>query len=406
MLAILKNKDVLKLILAQALSRFGDSIHTVALLLLVFELTGSSLSVGILTATIAAASLMVLPISGVLSDRVNKRLVMAFLDFFRFIFILLIPALLYLDGLIISYIYLFSFIIAVGENIYAPAALASLPSLVKKSDITAANGLAHSTIQLASLIGFAVGGMIVAKIGFIPGFIANAGTFLLSGILVALIRAPLSSATESGEKAPGFLSELKKGMKYVFTRFHLIVVLFVCFLIGAIIGPIEVIVPKLNKALIGSGRDGSDAGILLGALSVGLILGSLCTGKISKVLSQTQTVFIGSSLIACAFTLGYLLPLGISSIVAMFFVIGMGVAILRTIVVSQGLQRADCAYRGRFSSWILLVVTLSAPAFGAAAGLLLDFVPLRSFMQIAMLVTMGLVPLIMLLAIRSERISR
>lgn len=75
---------------------------------------------------------------------------------------------------------------------FDPAAQASVPNLVRESELARANGTIAGGLNAALVIGPLVGGVLVAAAGATPVFAANAATFLASALLLTRIRAPLS----------------------------------------------------------------------------------------------------------------------------------------------------------------------------------------------------------------------
>lgn len=95
MLKLLKNKNILMLWGSRAFSRFGDALETLALLYLVYDLTGSGLAMGSLMLFSTLPNAIVSPFAGVIADKYNKKKIMFWAEMSRTLCILLIPILMY-----------------------------------------------------------------------------------------------------------------------------------------------------------------------------------------------------------------------------------------------------------------------------------------------------------------------
>jgi DHA3 family macrolide efflux protein-like MFS transporter len=70
---LFKNPNYLKLILATFITRFGDSLDSIALSWLVYIITGSKLLMGTLFAVSFLPNIIILPFAGVLADILSKK---------------------------------------------------------------------------------------------------------------------------------------------------------------------------------------------------------------------------------------------------------------------------------------------------------------------------------------------
>src|SRR5881275_1099135 len=80
---VVGSRSYFPLWLGQLISNFGDSLHYIALVVLVFQLTGQGVAVAILTAVETVPVLLLAPIAGVLIDRFNRKGVLVGADLFR-----------------------------------------------------------------------------------------------------------------------------------------------------------------------------------------------------------------------------------------------------------------------------------------------------------------------------------
>jgi MFS family permease len=97
-------------------------------------------------------------------------------------------------------------VLGAGEGLFLPGSYSIVPALLPGEDLQAGNALASGGNQLAMLAGPALGGVLVALVGPVPGFALDAVTFALSAAALAGVRAtrrPAPAAVPSPAAAPG-----------------------------------------------------------------------------------------------------------------------------------------------------------------------------------------------------------
>jgi hypothetical protein len=95
---LVKTRDFGFLFAGQTVSQIGDSLHKVALLWFVYDLTGSALKMAMVGLLQTLPPLLFGPLIGVYLDRVRKKPVMIGVDLLRTLMVLLIPVLYAMDA--------------------------------------------------------------------------------------------------------------------------------------------------------------------------------------------------------------------------------------------------------------------------------------------------------------------
>ncbi len=138
MISLLRsNRSSRRLFVAHAVSRAGDAFNTVALVILVYRLTGSGLGVAATVAFEVAPVLLLGPVAGVVADRFPRRSVMLAADLAR---TLLAAALAFAHGTP-ALAYAVAFGLSTGALAFNPAASSLLPEVVEADELVAANSL-------------------------------------------------------------------------------------------------------------------------------------------------------------------------------------------------------------------------------------------------------------------------
>ena len=180
------------------MSQWGDVASTVALGLLVLQLTGSGLGVaGVVVAEIVPV-LLLAPVAGAIVDRFSRRRVMILADLVRAVLMVLLPFVSDHVGAVYA--------IAAGASAAAvffnPAAGASLPALVGRDRLVAANSGIWTAAVLSQIALAPITGLVVTVAGLDIAFWVNAPSYLVSAALLARLPALIpTTETDAGPNA-------------------------------------------------------------------------------------------------------------------------------------------------------------------------------------------------------------
>ncbi|WP_170165991.1 MFS transporter [Deinococcus radiophilus] len=180
------HRSLIVWLLSVAQSRFGSALSGVALSFLVLDQTGS---VGSLSLTLALAFLptVLMPLAGVWLDRLNLRWVLMLTDLANAALQLSLGgAALLLGHLPPALIYAAALLGGLVGAWSQPAARSALPRLVPPEELTRAGGLLSSAVQVALLLGFLTGGLLVARLGAPLALLLDGLTYLFSALAVAV----------------------------------------------------------------------------------------------------------------------------------------------------------------------------------------------------------------------------
>ncbi|MDY8025799.1 MFS transporter [Paenibacillus polymyxa] len=177
-----------KLFAAGIINGIGDRFCQIALLALIYRLTGSGFSVGIMLGLRVIPFLVLSPAAGVLITRISRQVLMMTTDLFRGLAALVFLSVHSPEDIWI--IYGVSTLLACGEALYAPARKSSIPLLVHPSELLKVNSLEQVMSGLVLVVGAAAGGIISALFGPQAAFILNAASFFAAAMIVRNIAFP------------------------------------------------------------------------------------------------------------------------------------------------------------------------------------------------------------------------
>lgn len=183
--ALMRHDGFRRLALGQAVSGVGDWMVTVALMVLVLELSDSSAAVGGVLVLRLTPTMLAGPLVARLVRRWDRRSMMLAMDAARAAIVLAIPL---IDAL--WWVYLWAFLLELAGLLFLPARDAAVPDLTNQAQLPLANG-----IMLASSYGtIPIGALLFGLLSWLGGggapavvFVIDAATFLVSYAFIARV---------------------------------------------------------------------------------------------------------------------------------------------------------------------------------------------------------------------------
>ena len=208
------NKNYVLLIIGQIMSLFGNSIIRFALSFYLLDITGSAVIFGSIMAISIIPMIIFTPFGGLLTDRVNKRNIMLFLDIITFGLLLAFGLTLNLGYEVIQVGVVMSFL-AIVQSFYGPAVSAAIPSLQEKENLVAANAISSQVLMMSNVLGPILGGLLYAFTG-ITGLIWIGGSaFFVTAVMDAFMKIPHIKQKFTGNVFNVVMNDLKQGIGFI-----------------------------------------------------------------------------------------------------------------------------------------------------------------------------------------------
>jgi predicted MFS family arabinose efflux permease len=167
--------------LGQTQSRVGDQLARVALALLVYDRTSSALLTTLVYALTLLPPLFSAPLLAGLADRYSQRGVMVVTDLIRAALV----AAMAVPAMPLAVLMVLLVLMTCLQPLFSAARNSTLPSILTGDLLVAGMGLVQITDQVAQIVGFSLGGLMVAFLGGAHGaLLADAATFLISAAMV------------------------------------------------------------------------------------------------------------------------------------------------------------------------------------------------------------------------------
>ncbi len=339
----------------ETISDMGSHITAVAVPYQVFLITRSSLAVGLLALCELFPLLTLSVVGGTIADRIERRRLLRF----AYIVLPVLSAALALNAHLarphLWALYVFATLSAAAYALYSPAVRSAPPLLFPKEDLPSVFALRSVSYNLGSLAGPAVGGLLIATIGFPGTYLVDAASFLVSLATISMM-APLALAEH--EVPERFVDALREGFRFLKGR-PVLQSTFSFDLDAMIFGMPMALFPAMAFRLGGGART---AGLLYAAPNAGSILITLLSGRAKHVRRQGQAVMAsivvwGAAIVA--FGLSRSLWLALLAL-AVAGAADMWSGIFRTTIAQAVVPDA---MRGRLSG-IELAVVATGPSIG------------------------------------------
>lgn len=176
------------LIAGQMVSTIGDMFYAVALPWFVLSSGGTPRDLGVVLAAYGIPRAGFVLLGGALSDRLQPRRLMLLADIARALLVGGLAAIVLLDMHTLWILCAIAAPLGAFEGLFLPASMAILPSIMSDDDLQAGNAINMATVQISTLAGPSVGGIIVASVRSGIAFVIDAGTFVVSAIALAAMR--------------------------------------------------------------------------------------------------------------------------------------------------------------------------------------------------------------------------
>jgi MFS family permease len=275
----------------QVLSLAGTWMQSVAQGWLVYQLTGSSLALGVITAAGTVPTIVLMLPAGAITDRVSKRRLLMLTQVVMMISALILAALTWLDKLQVWEIAALAALSGIAQSFDAPARLAITPQLVEdRADLQNAIAMNAMMFNLARVVGPAIGGLILAGMGAAWCFLINGLSFLAVLIALAGMKLPHDVGKPRGDRR--ILAEIGDGLRFVWQQQvvrALVILIGVTSLFGL---SYAVLLPAYASDVLKV--DAKGYGLLNAAVGIGALAGSLAVASLSRWKSKGLQLTVGS----------------------------------------------------------------------------------------------------------------
>ncbi|HEY0870832.1 MAG TPA: MFS transporter, partial [Acidothermaceae bacterium] len=343
----------------QVASASGTFLQQTAIGWLVFRITGSASSLGLVLAAGGVPSLLLGPWGGSIADRFDLRKLLIVTQSIFAALAATLWALAAAGSASVAVIVAVNVTSGVVSIVDSPARQAFVSRLVAPDDLASAVSLNGVVMNSARVIGPAIAGALIVTVGTTPCFAVNAISY--AAVIVALAALhPLSSSPPRGH---GSKAGVRAGLRYARGRQQLWLPLLMMAIAGLLAFNFAVILPVLARDTFHG--SGGTYGLMSTMLSVGSIAGSLGVG----FLHHPRRIYLVAASLAFGVALALTAAAPTVALACVALVVTGATAFSYVTLSSTTLQLHSApAYRGRIVALWVFVYIGTTPLGSALTG--------------------------------------
>ena len=312
------NRDSVLLWQGSAVSNIGNVLYSIAIGIWVYNTTGSTALMGIMTSVGYIVKTFLSPLSGALVDRMNRKKIICGTDLLRGFLMIIAAVFAFNNHLEVWMVIFIAFLSACCDTIFGPAIMTVLPQLVGKDDVIQASSINQGTNYLIQMVGSACSGFLVVFFGVPLMILINGISFIISSFTELFINIPVQKSEAVSINTKLILQDMKDGLHYITSRkslFYFLIAAFLLNLFGA--GMSAILYPWCLAKGLSIEQYGIYLGIESFAAIMGMVLVSVIKIKGDKIKLIRNLLVLTTILnIILSFTVGFFPLSGINAISA------------------------------------------------------------------------------------------
>ncbi|AWB85335.1 MFS transporter [Mycetocola zhujimingii] len=322
-----------------------------------------AVAVGITMALQFGPQLLLVPITGLIADRFDRRKILMITQSALMLLGIALGLLLILGHAELWHLYLFALLLGIVNAVDGPARQTFVSDLVDEHNMSNAVALNSASFNAARMIGPALAGLLIVVIGSGWVFIVNGATFL--AVLFALYKLR-SSQLRTVPRAPRQRGQLVEGFRYVVSRPDLGVIFVIVFIMGAFGMNFPIFASTMAVEL---GGGAGDYGLLSSILAIGSLTGALLAARRDR--ARMRVIIAAVGLFSAAAFTASVMPTFWTFAFALIF-IGFATVTMLTTANAFVQTTTDAKVRGRVMALYMAVLMggtpLGAPIVGGIAN--------------------------------------
>jgi MFS family permease len=363
----------------QTVSRLGSQVFMAGLLFWVKHATGSAALMGLLSMVSSLPGVIQMPVGGALADRYPRRSIIIIGDLIRGLALLALTALMFLRpnavAAIVAGLFVVSVINGIVGSFFGPALAATIPDIVPRSKVTAANSLGQLSLQGSLFLGQALGGWLYQTVGAAVLFLFNGLSFLYSSASEVFVKIPQTIPERKGDwraQFRAFGQDIAEGFRYVWARPGLREMLFLSAALSFFTAPILVLMPFYVEDILGARP--AWYGFLLSGFAVGTMLGYILAGVLRLKPATRGALMMGISVLVPLGFIGLGLAQTTGTALALTVIGGLAGGYVTVNITTLIQATTPSEIRGRVVGLLAALSTALTPIGSGIAGIVADLI--------------------------------
>jgi MFS family permease len=267
----------------------GQWIQQVTLGWLVYDLTGSSVLLGVLNGVRVLPFLIASPAGGVAADRMDRRKLILINEYVLMAGAFSMAGVLAAGLLEVWHLFVFTLITGVAWAFVDPVRQTLVPMLVPKKDLMNAVALNSAAFNLTKVLGPSLGGLLIVLFGAAGNFFVQGIAYIAVLFSVYWMVVP-PTPPEARQATP--IANLKEGLVYVWSNPAVFALMTTALVPRIFAVPYQTLMPVFQKDVLNVGPEG--LGLLLAAPGLGAILSGLMLATLANRIRHQGLLLLGS----------------------------------------------------------------------------------------------------------------
>ena len=210
------NKDYILMLQGNAVSAIGDVLYSVAIGYWVYEKTGSSALMGIMSSISMFMVMFVSPFSGSIVDKCSRKTIIVGMDALRGLIMLIVGALAFTDKLSVPIVLAAAFLASACSVFFSPAVSTLMLDIIPHDDMVRGQSVHSGITSFINLVGKALSGALVAFLGVPLIIVINGISYLFSAATEVFIHVPKTVQQGAKVTVSGVIRDFGLAIREIF----------------------------------------------------------------------------------------------------------------------------------------------------------------------------------------------
>jgi MFS transporter, DHA3 family, macrolide efflux protein len=348
--------------IANLVSMIGSGMNSAAVIWTILQKTHSEESLGLLQAVQTIPAILMLPFTGVLIDREDRRRIVMVLDAGRAVVIAVVAYMAFTGKVQVWHLYAMYILVAMGFWMFWPTVTALIQELTPESEFIGSNALLQAGVQGGWVLAGSMVGFVYNKIGLAGVLTIDVATYVISFLCYFAVRkgrqvvAEESPATVDANTGPWerYWREVRDGLRLIREDRHILFIGLASSLFVAGMLTQGVVTAPLSERILHSGAVGY--GWLNAGWAVGAVLSVVYAAKLIKKMNARRAAAVCLGVLAiCNMALPFSIALAMA--VAIYFVMGSGRGLGGIAINSEMMELVPKRFMGRVQNTFYFIGT-------------------------------------------------
>ncbi len=340
----------------QVLSLVGTWMQTMAQAWLVYQLTHSSVWLGIVGFLNTFPMLLFAFYGGSVADRFPKHRIILITQSLSLVQAVILTGFVFFDAATVELVCMLAFSLGTINAFDVPARQSFVVDLVGKENLANAIALNSASFNAARIIGPAIGGVIIGAVGVVWCFFVNAVSFF--AVIIVLLKMKTEARPVQPKEQQSVLRGLQESVSYIRSDRSMMAVLVLVAVISVFGWSYTVLLPIFADTILNIGAVG--LGNLMMSFGIGAFISAMIVASSESRIRPSLFIYSGISLFVIGISI-FALSANVAVSLYSLVVVGMGLIMFISTANATFQRRAPDAMRGRVMGLYLLVFQGLAP---------------------------------------------